>query len=54
MPSIALENIRSAYNVWNIIRSADALWFNVILLWYSPSPFENEKVKKHHLVLKIQ
>jgi len=46
---IALENIRSAYNVWNIIRSADALGFDVILLGYSPSPFENEKVKKTSL-----
>jgi len=49
MPTIALENIRSAYNVWNIIRSADALWFDVILLGYSPSPFENEKVLKTSL-----
>ena len=48
-PAIALENIRSAYNVWNIIRSADALGFDVILLWYSPSPFENEKVIKTSL-----
>ena len=45
-PAIALENIRSAYNVWNIIRTADWLWFDVILLGYSPSPFENEKVLK--------
>jgi len=48
-PAIALENIRSAYNVGNIIRSADALGFDVILLWYSPSPFENEKVLKTSL-----
>ena len=48
-PAIALENIRSAYNVWNIIRSADALGFDVILLWYSPSPFENERVIKTSL-----
>jgi len=48
-PAVALENIRSAYNVWNIIRTADSLWFDVILLWYSPSPFENEKVLKSSL-----
>ncbi len=48
-PAIALENIRSAYNVWNIIRTADWLWFDVILLWYTPSPFENEKVLKTSL-----
>ncbi len=48
-PTIALENIRSAYNVGNIIRTADSLWFDVILLWYSPSPFENEKVIKSSL-----
>lgn len=48
-PAVALENIRSAYNVWNIIRTADALWYDVILLWYSPSPFENEKVLKTSL-----
>ena len=48
-PAIALENIRSAYNVGNIIRTADALGYDVILLWYSPSPFENEKVLKTSL-----
>ncbi len=48
-PAIALENIRSAYNVGNIIRTADALGFDVILLWYSPSPLENEKVLKTSL-----
>lgn len=46
--TIALENIRSAYNVWNIIRTADALGFNVILLWYSPWK-ENEKLLKTSL-----
>ena len=48
-PIIALENIRSAYNVWNIIRTADWLWFDVVLLWYSPSPKDNEKVLKTSL-----
>ena len=49
MNAVVLENIRSSYNVWNIIRTADALWYNVILLWYTPSPFENEKVLKTSL-----
>ena len=48
-PAIALENIRSAYNVGNIIRTADGLGFDVILLGYSSSPFENEKVLKTSL-----
>jgi len=48
-PAIALENIRSAYNVGNIIRTADALGYDVILLGYSPSPWENEKVLKTSL-----
>jgi tRNA G18 (ribose-2'-O)-methylase SpoU len=48
-PAIALENIRSAYNVGNLIRTADWLWFNVILLGYSPNPLENQKVLKTSL-----
>jgi tRNA G18 (ribose-2'-O)-methylase SpoU len=47
--TVVLENIRSAYNVGNIIRTADALDFDVILLGYTPSPFENEKVLKTSL-----
>ncbi len=46
--AIALENIRSVYNVWNIIRTADALGFDVILLWYSPWK-EDEKLLKTSL-----
>ena len=42
---IILENIRSAYNVWNCIRTADALGWEVRLTGYSPSPRENAKVK---------
>ena len=42
---IILENIRSAYNVWNCIRTADALR----LTGYSPCPFDNPKVKKTSL-----
>lgn len=48
-PIIIIENIRSAYNVGNIIRTADGLWYDVILSWFSPSPFENESVKKTSL-----
>jgi len=46
--AIALENIRSIYNVWNIIRTADTLGFDVILLWYTPWK-ENEKLLKTSL-----
>ncbi len=47
--ALLLENIRSAYNIGNIIRTADALGYDVILAGYSPSPFENPKVKKSSL-----
>ncbi len=46
---IILENLRSCYNVWNIIRTADALWWDVILTWYTPSPLSQPKVKKTSL-----
>ncbi|MEF2175488.1 MAG: TrmH family RNA methyltransferase [Candidatus Absconditabacteria bacterium] len=46
---IVLENIRSAFNVGNVIRTADALGFDVILSGYTPSPFEDDKVKKSSL-----
>jgi tRNA G18 (ribose-2'-O)-methylase SpoU len=46
---IVLENIRSCYNVWNILRTADALWWNVVLTWYTPSPRTQSKVKKTSL-----
>lgn len=45
---VVLENLRSAYNVGNIIRTADALWFDVIISWYTPSS-EDEKVTKTSL-----
>ncbi len=48
-PCIILENIRSAYNVWNIIRTADALWYDVILSWFTPHPDQKESVKKTSL-----
>jgi len=46
---VILENIRSAYNVWNIIRTADSLWWKVRIAWYTPSPFDNPKVCKTSL-----
>jgi len=45
MSIIILENIRSAYNVWNIIRTADALWYEVRLTWYTPWPTDKRVVK---------
>ncbi len=48
-PAIILENLRSAYNVWNIVRTADALWRDVIIAWYTPSPLSNPKVQKTSL-----
>lgn len=49
MNVIILENIRSAYNVGNIIRTADALWWQVWLTWYTPSPTDTQKVVKTSL-----
>lgn len=46
---VILENIRSAYNVWNVIRTADALWWQVRITWYTPSPMDNPKVCKTSL-----
>ena len=46
---VILENIRSAYNVWNIIRTADSLWWEVWITWYTPSPIDNPKVRKTSL-----
>jgi tRNA G18 (ribose-2'-O)-methylase SpoU len=42
---IVCENLRSAYNVWNIIRTADGLGRWVILLGYT-APKEHKKVVK--------
>jgi len=47
--AIILENIRSAYNVWNLIRTADALKFDVIISWYTPSPTKEPRVLKTSL-----
>lgn len=49
MNVVILENIRSAYNVGNIIRTADALGWQVRLTGYSPSPVYNKKVVKTSL-----
>lgn len=46
---ILLENIRSAYNVWNIIRTADSLWRDIWLSGYTPHPDEQPKVVKTSL-----
>ncbi len=46
---VILENIRSAYNVWNIIRTADSLWREVRIVGYTPSPVDNPKVCKTSL-----
>ena len=46
---VVLENIRSCYNVGNILRTADALWRDVVLTWYTPSPRTQPKVKKTSL-----
>ncbi len=42
---IVVENLRSAYNVWNIIRTADALGRWVIFVWYTARP-DHKEVKK--------
>ena len=46
---VILENIRSAYNVGNVIRTADSLWWEVWIVWYTPSPVDNPKVCKTSL-----
>lgn len=49
MKVVILENIRSAYNVWNVLRTADALGRNVRIVGYTPSPLDNPKVRKTSL-----
>ena len=49
MKVLILENIRSAYNVGNMLRTADALGWQVRLSGYSPSPWDNKKVVKTSL-----
>jgi tRNA G18 (ribose-2'-O)-methylase SpoU len=49
LPVIILENIRSAYNVGNIMRTADALGRGVLMTWYTPTPDSDFKVRKTSL-----
>ncbi len=43
---VILENIRSAYNVWNLFRTADALNWWIVISGYTPSPHLQPKVAK--------
>jgi 23S rRNA (guanosine2251-2'-O)-methyltransferase len=52
MKRIVIENLRSAYNVGNIIRTADALWRGVIFVWYTARP-DHKEVKKTALWSEI-
>lgn len=49
MNRIIIENVRSAFNVGNIIRTADALNYGVIISGYSPHPSSEPKVLKSSL-----
>lgn len=49
MNFVLIENVRSAFNVGNIIRTADALGYSVILSGYTPTPTGDLKVKKSSL-----
>jgi len=46
---IILENIRSAYNVGNVIRTADALGWEVWMTGYTPAPSDSTRVWKSAL-----
>ncbi len=46
---IIIENIRSAYNVGNILRTADGLGFDVILSGYTAHPKDEPKILKTSL-----
>lgn len=46
---VVLENIRSVYNVWNILRTADALWRDVVFSGYTATPDSNPRVAKTSL-----
>lgn len=45
MKRIVVENLRSAYNVGNILRTADALGWGVVFAWYTARP-DHKQVKK--------
>ena len=46
---VILENIRSAYNVGNVVRTADSLGRDVRIVGYTPSPLTHPKVLKTSL-----
>ena len=46
---VILENIRSAYNVGNVVRTADSLGRDVRIVGYTPSPLDHPKVLKTSL-----
>jgi 23S rRNA (guanosine2251-2'-O)-methyltransferase len=43
---LVLENIRSAYNTWVMLRTCDALGRKAVLSWFTPRPDADEKVRK--------
>lgn len=45
-PILILENIRSAYNTWVMLRTCDGLWRKAVLSGFTPRPDEDEKVGK--------
>lgn len=42
---IVVENLRSAYNVGNILRTADALGWGIIFVWYTARPDHKQVAK---------
>lgn len=48
-PCVVLENIRSAYNVGNIVRTCDALGWDIAIVGYTPHPLFHPKVEKSAL-----
>jgi 23S rRNA (guanosine2251-2'-O)-methyltransferase len=49
--TVALENIRSSWNVGSIFRTCDALGFDLILVGYTPRPTENNQKLIHKTAL---
>ena len=43
---LILENIRSAYNTWVMLRTCDGLWRKAVLSGFTPRSDEDEKVGK--------
>ncbi len=46
---VIIENIRSAYNVGNILRTADGLGFEVVISGYTAHPDDEPKILKTSL-----